>query len=279
VAVFRVADKRTRRGTHDMIMTLAKYGNHYIKGDYGHPFKTDADVKRYFEEDGYDYRDVVDYCRNKDAHVPGMENLIGAGCTIDCTGGKVSYVDKSGEEIVIGENEGPGAFSYPSYAGLFERAVKDFNRCLDSADYDDFLSCVSFGVSGVEAYLHQEVKVYNKHHPGRELIENKQNKVSFDDKIDKWIPIMTGGEKLDKDNQRWEHFKRLRTIRDGNQAHVKISVLGANHHRLVELLNYFSTGIAGMLLALHILFDDRTTPATIIRHAYLPPVEMVAAPV
>jgi hypothetical protein len=35
VAVFRVADKRTRRGTHDMIMTLAKYGNHYIKGDYG----------------------------------------------------------------------------------------------------------------------------------------------------------------------------------------------------------------------------------------------------
>src|SRR5215208_2997432 len=76
MAVFRVADRRTRRGTHDMIMAMAKYSNHGIKGDYGHPFKTDADVKRYFEEDGYNYRDVVDFCRNKDEHVPGMENLI-----------------------------------------------------------------------------------------------------------------------------------------------------------------------------------------------------------
>lgn len=270
MAVFRVADRRTRRGTHDMVMAMAKYSNHGIKGD---PFITDADVKRYFWEDGYDYRDVVDYCRDKDAHVPGMENLIGAGYTIDSSGGKVSYVDKSGEETVLGEDEGPGGFSYPSYAGLFEKAVKDFNRCLDSADYDDFLSCVSFGVSSVEAYLHQEVKVYNRRHPGKKLIENKQNKVSFDDKIDKWIPIMTGGKKLDKSDQRWPHFRRLRAIRDSNQAHVKVAVLGASHNQLGELLNCFSTGIAGMLLALHVLFDDRKTPATIVRHAYLPPVE------
>lgn len=277
MAVFRVADRRTRRGTHDMIMAMAKYGNHGIKGDYGHPFKTDADVKRYFEEDGYDYRDVVDYCRDKDAHVPGMENLLGAGYSIDSTGGKVSYVDKSGEEIVLGEDEGAGGFSYPSYAGLFEKAVKDFNRCLDSADYDEVLSCVSFGVSSVEAYLNQEVKVYNRHNPGKELIENKQNKKSFDDQIDEWIPIMTGSKKLDKGDQRWQHFKRLRGIRDSNQAHVKVAVLGSSHNRLGELLNCFGTGIAGMLLALHVLFDDRKTPATIIRHAYLPPVEMVAA--
>jgi len=277
MAVFRVADRRRRRGTYDMIMMMAKYGNHHL-GDYdGVTFKIDADVKRYFDEEGWDYRDVVEECRDKDENVPFLENLIGSGYTIDSTGGRVSYVDKSGEEIVIGENEGPGGFSYPSYAGLFERAVKDFNRCLDSADFDDFLSCVSFGVSSVEAYLHQEVKVYNKCHPGKELIENKQNKVSFDDKIDKWIPIMTG-KRLDKGNQRWEHFKKLRAIRDGNQAHVKVAVLGANHHRLGKLLNCFSTGVAGMLLSLHVLFDDHTTPATIIRHAYLPPVEMIAAP-
>jgi hypothetical protein len=280
VAVFRVANRRTRRGTHDMIMAMAKYGNHYIKSDdYTHPFKTDADVKRYFEEDGYDYRDVVDDCRDKDAHVPAMENVLGSGYTIDSSGGRVSYVDKSGEETIIGEDEGPGQFSYPSYAGLFEKAVKDFNRCLDSADYDHFLSCVSFGVSSVEAYFNQEVKVYNKRNPRkRHLIENKRNKVSFDDQIDKWIPTMTGGKKLDKGDQRWQHFKRLRASRDSNQAHVKVSVIGANHRRLGEVLNCFSTGIAGMLLALHILFEDRTTPATIIRHAYLPPGQMVIAP-
>ena len=273
MAVFRVADRRTRRGTHDMVMAMAKYSNHGIKGD---PFITDADVKRYFWEDGYDYRDVVEYCRDKDAHVPGMENVLSSAWDIDSSGGTVSYVDKSGEETILGEDEGPGRFAYPSYAGLFEKAVKDFNRCLDSADYDDFLSCVSFGVSSVEAYLHQEVKVYNRRHSGKKLIENKQNKVSFADKIDEWIPIMTGGKKLDKSDQRWQHFKKLRAIRDSNQAHVKVAVLGASHNRLGELLNCFSTGIAGMLLALHVLFDDRKTPATIIRHAYLPSVEMVA---
>ena len=60
MAVFRVADRRTRRGAHDMIMAMAKYSNHGIKGD---PFKTDADVKRYFLERWLRlYQDVVDYC-------------------------------------------------------------------------------------------------------------------------------------------------------------------------------------------------------------------------
>jgi hypothetical protein len=256
-----------------MIMAMAKYGNHYIKGRYGHPFKTDADVKRFFDEEGWDYRDVVEKCRDKDENVPFLENLIGSGYTIDSTGGTVSYIDKAGEETVIGEDEGPGRFNYPSYAGLFEQATEDFKRCLDSAHYGHFLSCVSNGVASVEAYLNQEVKVYNKRNPGKELIDNKHNKVSFDDKIDQWIPVMTGGKKLDKGNQRWEHFKRLRSIRDGNQAHVKVPVLGANYRQLGELLNLFRSGVAGMLLDLHILFNDRATPAIIIRYAHLPDVE------
>jgi hypothetical protein len=168
---------------------------------------------------------------------------------------------------------GPGRFNYPSYAGLFEQATEDFKRCLDSAHYGHFLSCVSNGVASVEAYLNQEVKVYNKRNPGKELIDNKHNKVSFDDKIDQWLPVMTGGKKLDKGNQRWEHFKRLRSIRDGNQAHVKVAVLGANYRQLGELLNLFRSGVAGMLLDLHILFNDRATPAIIIRYAHLPDVE------
>ncbi len=256
-----------------MVMAMAKYGNHFIKGRYGHSFRTDADVKRYFGERGWDYRDVIETCRDKDEHVPFLENLIGSGWTVDSTGGRVSYVDKAGEETIIGENEGEGHFSYPSYMGLFEQAVEDYKRCLESGRYGDFLSCVSNGVASVEAYLNQEVRVHNRRNPGKELVDNKHNKVSFDDKIDRWIPIMTGGKKLDKGNQRWEHFKRLRAIRDGNQAHVKTAVLGANYRQLGELLNLFRSGIAGILLDLHILFDDRATPAVVIRYAYLPEVE------
>jgi hypothetical protein len=273
IAKFQIKPRRSRRGTHDMIMTMAKYGNHYIKGRYGHPFKTEADVKRYFDEGGWDYRDVVEECRDKDENVPFLENLIGSGYEVNSDGGRVSYVDKAGEETGIGEGDGWGHFNYPSYMGLFEQAIEDFNRCLDSARYGDFLSCVSNGVASIEAYLNQEVRVHNKRNPRKEFIDDKHNKVSFVDRVDQWIPIMTGGKKLNKGNQRWEHFKRLRAIRDGNQAHVKVPVLGANHRQLGELLNHFRSGIAGMLLELHILFDDRATPAAVIRYAYLPDVE------
>ena len=139
--------------------------------------------------------------------------------------------------------------------------------------YGDFLSCVSNGVASIEAYLGQKAGIYNKRNPGKELIDNKQNKVSFDDKINEWIPIMTGGPKLNKGTQRWEHYKKLRNIRDQQQAHSKAPALGSD---LAKLLSFFRTGIAGMLLELHILFGDRNVPATIIRHAYLPDVEYVA---
>jgi hypothetical protein len=54
---------------------------------------------------------------------------------------------------------------------------------------------------------------------------------------------------------------------------VKVPVLGANYRQLGELLNLFRSGVAGMLLDLHILFNDRATPAIILRYAHLPDVE------
>ncbi len=108
------------------------------------------------------------------------------------------------------------------------------------------------------------------------MIEGKQSKVSRDDKIDKWIPTMAGGKKLNKGDQRWAHYKKLRSIRDEHQAHLKAPALGSDYRKLAKSLNLFRTGIAGMLLELHILFRSRKVPATIIRHAYLPEVEYVA---
>lgn len=279
MAVFRVADRRTRRDTHDMILMMAKYGDHYIGGRTESPFKSDADVKRFFAAWGTNFRDVVEECRDKDKNVPCLENLVGTTWEVHAGGGGTfSYIDESGEETLVASSEKVGWFSAPAYGGLFEQAVEDFKRCLDSERYGDFLSCISNGVASIEAYLSQKVKVHNKRHPRKQFLDDKHNKVSFDDKIDKWIPAMTGGKKLDKGNQRWEHFKKLRAIRDGHQAHVKVSVLGSSRSRLGGLLNLFRTGIAGLLLDLHILFDDHRTPATVIRHAYLPPVEVITTP-
>lgn len=207
---------------------------------------------------------------------PSFENLLGGTWQINSGGGSVSYVDETGEEIVLASDGEAGWFTVPGYLGLFEQAVEDFGRCVRSMKYGDFLCCVSNGVASIEAYIEQKSRVHNKHNPSNQLIDDKQDKVSRDDKIDKWIPIITGGTKLNKGNQRWEHYKKLRTIRDQHQAHLKASALGSDYRKLAKSLNLFRTGIAGMLLELHVLFGDRNVPATIIRHAYLPDVEYVA---
>lgn len=99
--------------------------------------------------------------------------------------------------------------------------------------------------------------------------------MSFDDKIDKWIPMMAGGRKLDKGTQRWERFKELRAIGDQEQAHSKQSVVVSNYKQLAGFLNLFRTGSAVLLLDLHVHFDQRKTPSSVIRYAFLPDVECV----
>jgi hypothetical protein len=272
----RVRNKRSRKDTQGMILDMAKYGDHSVEDHEGVPLETDEDVKRFFAECEVDFHDFVEDCRNKDEKVPEFENLLGGTWQVNSGGGWVSYVDESGEEAVLASGGESGWFTVPGYLGLFEQAVGDFERCVKSMKYGDFLSCVSNGVASIEAYIEQRARVHNKHNPGNQLIDNKQNKVSRDDKIDEWIPIMTGGTKLNKGNQRWEHYKKLRNIRDQQQAHLKAPALGSDYRKLATLLNLFRTGIAGMLLELHVLFGDRNISATIIRNAYLPEVEYEA---
>jgi hypothetical protein len=273
-AEIRVKNKRSHQDTQEMVLTMAKYGNHYIEKREGVRLETDEDVKRYVEEE-YDitFYDLVELCRSKDEKVSIFENVLGSGWQVSAGGDKVSYVDESGDKTVLASDGESGTFTVPGYLGLFEQAVDEFNRCLNSKQYGDFLSCISNGVASIEGYLGQKVKSHNKHNPGKALIDNKQNKVSFDDKINKWIPILTGGTKLNKGTQRWEHYKKLRNIRDQQQAHLKAAALGADYRKLAKMLNLFRTGIAGMLLDLHIVFGERNVAATIIRHSYLPEVE------
>jgi hypothetical protein len=275
MAAIRVKYKRSRKDTQRMILDMAKYGDHIIERREEVALATDEDVRRFFAECGVDFFDFVEEYRDKDKRVADFENLIGRTFEINAPQGGASYIDESGEETVLATDGEAGSFTVPGYLSPFEQAVKDFERCVKSMRYGDFLSCVSNGVASIEAYIEQKARVYNKHNPGNQLIDNQQNKVPRDYKINKWIPIMTGGRKLNKGNQRWEHYKKLRTFRDEHQAHLKSPVLGSNNRQLAKLLNLFRTGIAGMLLELHILFGARNVPSTIIRHAYLPEVEYV----
>jgi hypothetical protein len=56
--------------------------------------------------------------------------------------------------------------------------------------------------------------------------------------------------------------------------HPKSSGYSISFAKLAEQINFFRTGIARLLVKLHLLFED-VIPAKIIRAAYAPDVEFV----
>ncbi len=270
---FCFEEKRTRRATHDMILIMAKYGNH----GYRQGFVSDADVKRFFQANGYYWDDLIQTCRKLKEIVPIVENLIGSTWRVS-PGARAAIVTGAAtdNEKEIASVEGPGTLTTSNYLRLFENAVDNFHRCMESVSFSDFQSCVSNGIASIDAYVGHRVCLYNSGNPSEPLIDSKESKVSQDTKIGEWIPKMSGGKSLDKSRANWQNFKRLRAIRDELAIHLKQPALGISHEQLGELLNVFRSGIAGLLCDLHLVFDERI-PSQIIRYAYLPDIKLAEA--
>jgi hypothetical protein len=141
---------------------MAKYGDHYTERYDGASLQTDEDVKSYIEEYDVTFFEFVEECRSSAANVPIFENLIKSSWEVNSAGGKVSYIDEVGDETVLASDGESGWFSVPGYLGLFEQAVEEFYRCIDSKRYGDFLSCITNGVASIEGYLGHKVKSFNK---------------------------------------------------------------------------------------------------------------------
>ena len=117
--------------------------------------------------------------------------------------------------------------------------------------------------------------MYNAVHPDDQLVDSRRHKVSFDTKIDEWIPKMSGGRKLDRGGRRWADFRALREFRDQAAIHLKGGGVGIEYAELCRLLNMFRSGIAGLLVDLHLHFSERI-PCIIVRYAYLGEIELVS---
>jgi len=254
-----------------MILIMAKCGNH----GYRQRFISDADVKRFFQSKGNYWDDLVQKCRNPKEILPFLENLIGSTWKVS-SGGKAAVVTDAAtnKEKEITSVNGPGELTMSTYLQLFENAVDNLNRCIDRASFGDFQSCVTNGIASIDAYIAHRVFLYNSAHPAEPLIDSKESKVSQDTKLDEWIPKMSGGKRLDKSRLNWSHFKRLRAVRDDLAIHVKKPAFSISNRELSELLNVFRSGIAGLLLDLHLIFGERV-PCNIIRNAYLPDIILV----
>lgn len=253
-----------RRQAHDLIQLMAKYGNH----DHGR-FSTNADVERFLTASGLDYKLVVEHCRTFTNSVPRFENLIPS--TVQSIGeATLSVIDKTtGQDIVT--TQGPGIVALSSYWALFEESYAQFKAAIEKTGLTSFLSCTATGVAAVEAYIQHRATIYNARGPHTPLIDDKNNKVSFDDKVDLWVPIMSGGAKLDKGDKAWASFKIIRGYRDASAIHVKKPALGMGYAELAEGLNHFRHSIAGLLVKFHLLFGERI-PTVIIRCSFLPDV-------
>jgi len=268
---FSFEEKRTRRATHDMMLMLTKYGNH----GYRQRFVSDADVKRFFMAKGYYWDELVQTCRSPKQFVPVVENFVGSTWRVSGSA-KAAIVTGAAtdKEREITSVEGPGTLTTSTYLQLFENAENNLRRCIESVSFGDFQSCVSNGIASIETYITHRAWIYNSQQASDVLVDNKKNKVHFDTKIDEWIPKMSRGKRLDKSTLNWNNFKRLLAVRDNLAIHVKTPAFGINDEELCELLNVFRSGIAGLLIDLHLLFNERI-PCNIIRCAYLPDIQLV----
>ena len=252
-----------RRKAHDLIINMAKFGNHSHR-DFR--LITDADVKRVYQDNGVDFDELVERCRDG-ATVTFFENLIGATWMAhnDGNGVEIEVRDENGN--VITRMDGPGIVSMSTYQSQFEAAIKSIKRALDNVSRDDVILAIINGVTSIETYIGYRVQVWNTANPENQIVDTKEAKISRDDKIDKWIPIMTNGIKLNKGTQAWADYKVLRAIRDNDFVHAKTAAVSAKYQDLADLVNKHRTGVAGMLFELHRVFEE-PVPSRIIREMY-----------
>lgn len=188
------------------------------------PLETEKDVHRFFEAQGYDFQDLVESSRPHDAPIPIAENLTSSGWKLEGEGARASVTTAAGDTQ---ETTAPGIIVSLTYLERFEHAATSFHRCVESAAIGELLAMATSGPASVETYVRYRAEIYNQERSEHDrLVETKEAKVSFDAKIDSWVPTMTG-HRVDKGGKNWEAFRDLRDLRDDVAVHVKASALAA----------------------------------------------------
>jgi hypothetical protein len=266
-----VVEKRTRSASRQMILDMAWHGNH------GQEFAIHSEqpIRQFYSANSLDFDALVEACREPNRQVPHFENLF-QGMVYPGSGATVSIANMStGEESAT--VRGPGAIAKEYYWPQFERAASTFDQSLRTGSFMDFHTALVWGVSSLQSYLAYVAELWNRLKPEDMLVDSAGNKVSFEDKINVWIPKMTNGKHLDKSQRSWNDFRALKEVRDNEVIHLKSGAYSISQEELVTLMNRFSTGIAQLLFQLHMLFSTRV-PTRIIRIMHFPTIRYESMP-
>lgn len=255
---------------------ISKISAHAMFGNHDNSFRPGSiqEVQKYFLQKGVNTDELAERCRNPHNFVPDFENLMRS--TWRTSGGVgVSLVDSDGE--VIHEMKEPGLFIWSNYEAHFEAACAARDRAVEEDSYSAFQECLSQGFASIEAFINTQAKAWNKQHPENKLIDSGTYKVSLENKIDEWVPEMSGGGKTNKSDQVWNDFKTLKNLRDEDAIHPKLPGHGVPYRNFAKQINAFRLGIAQLLANLHLLLGQ-AVPSVIINAIYMPDVEVVRVP-
>jgi hypothetical protein len=251
-------EKLSKTQSRDMILKFAMYGDSTLASKGTKIDKID-DLDAYLNKLGIKLSYLIEEARNPNAQIPYLENLLDSSSW-------VSYSPTSTQQFSIAIN----------YQSLFNKASDDLEISIKNQDFLDLQSSFVFGIASIESFLNFQAENWNTHEINK-LLDSKHEKVSFNDKIENWVPVMTRGKKFDKSDEVWKKFIRLRYIRDNYTIHPKTNSFGIDIEDFVSLANDFSHGIAGFLMRLHELFGV-LMPRRLIRSVFSPEVILTENP-
>ncbi len=268
----------SKKQSKDMIFMFIECGNHGHRNEIAN--LNCEQIKLLLKQNGYDFDELVQECRNFEKSVPFFENFVRSTFEvhgISAFGNSVSIVDAYSDESLM-SIDSDGIICLNIYEAKFEEACKLRDNAIKKNSFEKFCAALSKGIASIEAYIQHRAFFWNTHICDLTslvpLVDNKSNKVSFDDKIKKWFPIMTRGNSFDLNKKTWRHFKELRKVRDDQEIHSKNVAYSVSFKKLVEYLNKFKIGVAGLLVDLHILFKE-PIPRSIIRAYFFPEIKYV----
>lgn len=232
--------------------------------------KSPQEVYRLLRNRGINPEQLAEKCRDYKAPIPFFQNLFGTSWT---THGdlNVAIIDKLNgqpdDQLVRS-----GKLHLIGYIEIFRHACLARDRAIKDASYTDFLIAITLGIASMEGFFQYHVESWNKAHLDDQLIDNKENKVSFGDKIDKWIPKISG-RTVKKKGSWWNDYKLFIKLRDDQLVHPKRGFIAIEDRKLVSLLNKFKNGIGGMMAGLHQTLGIQI-PAIVIDSIHYPRIKV-----
>jgi len=256
--VFSKRKRISERASHNMIVAMAKHGNH--NKDLHDHLKSVKNIKDHFKQNDMNFSHEVSRCREFSKSVPMYENLIGAQWTAQgVTVSKPDHITGEYKPVVSGD----GVYNENDYWANFDIAREDFEAAISTGRYERFLSAINAGLASIEGFLNHE---YMRRK--RVSADDPELKKDLEWKVSQWVSQFTG-HKFDKSGKNWADFKYLKELRNEGFQHRKSTSSGVTFAQFAKELNMFKNGICHILLDLHVLFSVRCT-TWIIRYAYFP---------